>query len=478
MATGTISSPGLGSGLDVATIVRQLMSIERLPQRALDSKIASYQSKLSAFGTLTNHLTTLQDSAKAWKGTLKMSATSADPSVYTAAAGTGAEAGTYSVEVKHLAQNNKVRSIGYQSSEAISAGTLNISLGTFNDNGFDEGNRTGNWTYNSTNSVAVNFAGGNILQLRDAINSQAGSLVSAQVITATDGMHLVVTSKEKGMDHALNISGSGNSATPTDLAAFNYDITDLAQNANMTELAVPWSTEVEIDGLTVRSNTNAITGAIRGVTLNVLKLSEPGEPTLLTVGTDKQSVVDQVNAFIKSYNAVRIGVKTQTSYDQSTKVAAPLAGDSSARGIGNQLYNAFTTVPAGLSGNAYSRFFEIGVKLRNDGNLELDASKLQEALTVDPEAVVKMLNAYGTQFNQQINRLTDSISGSLSARKTGINSAIRDLNNRKDLMEFRMENVEANYRRQFNALDTAISSMQGTQASLQQQLAGLSRFAY
>jgi len=476
MATGTISSPGLGSGLDVATIVNQLMSIERLPQRALDSKISSYQSKLSAFGTLTNYLSTLQDSAKAWKGTLKMSATSTDTSVFTGTAGIGAQAGTYAVEVKHLAENNKVRSAGYDISDTITAGTLNVSLGTFDDNGFAEGSRTGNWTYSSSNSVAVNFAGGSILQLRDAINSQAGALVSAQVITAEDGMHLVITSKEKGMDNALNISGSGSSSNLTDLAAFNYDITDLSQNANMSEMAIPWSTEVEIDGLTVRSNTNAITGAIPGVTLNVLKLSEPGETTTLTIGTDTQAVVDQVNAFIKSYNAVRIGVKTQTSYDQTTKVAAPLAGDSSARSISNQLYNAYSAVPASLSGNTYSRFFEIGVKLRNDGNLELDASKLQEALAADPEAVVKMLNAYGTQFNQQINRLNDSISGTLSARKTGINAAIRDLNNRKELMEIRMVNVEANYRRQFNALDTAISSMQGTQASLQQQLAGLTRY--
>lgn len=477
MATGTISSPGLGSGLDVGTIVSQLMSIERMPLRALDSKIASYQAKLSAFGTLTNHLTTLQDSAKAWKGTLKMSATSADTSLFTATASTGAQSGTYALEVKHLAESNKVRSAGYAISDNIAAGTLNVSLGTFDDNGFAAGSRTGNWTYNSTNSVAVNFAGGTILQLRDAINSQAGSMVSAQVITADDGMHLVLTSKEKGMDSALNISGAGLSSNKTDLAAFNYDITDLSQNANMSELAIPWSTEVEIDGLTVRSNTNTVTGAIPGVTLNVLKLSEPGETTTLTVGTDTKSVVDQVNAFIKSYNAVKIGVKTQTSYDAATKVAAPLAGDSSARGIGSRLYEAFSNVPASLTGNTYERFFEIGVKLRNDGNLELDSSKLEEALAADPNAVVKLLNAYGTQFNQQINRLTDSINGTLAARKSGINASIRDLNSRKEALEFRMGNVESNYRKQFNALDTAMASLQGTMSSLQSQLSGLSRFA-
>ncbi|HRE15527.1 MAG TPA: flagellar filament capping protein FliD [Rhodocyclaceae bacterium] len=477
MATGTISSPGLGSGLDVSTIVSQLMSIERLPQRALDSKISSYQAKLSAFGTLTNYLSTLQDSAKAWKSTLKMSATSADTSLFTATASTGAQAGTYAVEVKHLAENNKIRSAAYAVSDTISAGTLNINIGTFDDNGFAAGSRTGNWTYNSTNSVAVNFAGGSILQLRDAINSQASALVSAQVVTADDGMHLVLTSKNKGMDNALTISGTGVSSTLTDLAAFSYDITDLSQNANMAELAIPWSTEVEIDGLTVRSNTNSITGAINGVTLNVLKVSDPGETTTLTVGTDTQSVVDQVNAFIKAYNAVKIGVKTQTNYDPATKVAAPLAGDSSARGIGSQLYTAFSTVPASLNSATYKRLFEIGIKLRNDGNLELDSSKLQEALSTDPAAVMKLLNAYGTQFNQEINRLTDSVKGTLSGRKSGINSTIRDLNTRKDALEFRMGNVEANYRKQFNALDTAMASLQGTMSSLQSQLSGLSRFA-
>ena len=477
MATGSLSSPGIGSGLDVNALVGQLMSLERRPQQALTTKAASYQAKLSAFGTLTNYLSTLQDSAKAWKGTLKTSATSGDATIFTATSSTGAEIGNYNIEVKHLAAANKVRSAGYAITDTIAAGTLNIDLGTLDDHGAAANDRVGNWTYSSTSSQAITFNGGSILNLRDAINSQAGSMVTAQVVTAQDGMHLSITPKNKGLDNALTITGTGNAATLTDLAAFSYDVTDLSQNANMTELSIPWSTEAEIDGLTVRSNTNTITNAIRGVTINLLKESEAGVTTSLSVGIDKQSVIDQVNNFINAFNGVNLGVKTQTKFDSATKTAAPLAGDSSARSISSQLYSAYNSVPSTLSPtNAYQRFFEIGLKFRSDGNLELDLSKLQTALDTDPTAVVKMLNAYGTQFNKAVNGLTDSRKGTLAARTQGLNAAIRDLNNRSDAMELRMTTIEANYRKQYNALDSTIASMQSTSSALQQQLVGLSRF--
>lgn len=472
----TLSSPGIGSGLDVNSIVSQLMNLERQPERDLDTQISSYQAKISAFGSLTNYLSSLQSAAQSWKQGLSMEATSGDTSVFTATASTGAEVGNYSVQVTHLADYNKVTSSAYSTNDTIAAGTLTIDLGTFDDHGATAANRVGNWTFASKQSISVNFNGGSILQLRDAINKQAGSLVSAQVITAADGMHLSIMGKNKGMDNALTITGSGNAGTLTDLAAFSYDITNPSNNTNVTEVSVPWSTEATIDGLKVRSNTNMITNALRGVTINVLKTSDPNTTTSLTVGTDTQAITDRINGFIKAYNALKINLKTQTAYDATTKTASPLTGDSTARSVNSQLNAALTTVPAALSNNTFKRFFEIGIKLRDDGNLELQPDKLAQALDKDPQAVMSMLNAYGAEINKVVNGLTGS-KGVITTRTDGINDYIKGLNDRKNAIEDRMTIVEANYRKQFNALDSAMASMQSTTTALTQQLAGLARFA-
>ena len=55
-----ISSPGIGSNLDVNGIVSQLMALERRPLGALNSKEAAFQAQLSAFGTLKGAVTTFQ----------------------------------------------------------------------------------------------------------------------------------------------------------------------------------------------------------------------------------------------------------------------------------------------------------------------------------------------------------------------------------------------------------------------------------
>ena len=52
-----ISSPGIGSNLNVNEIVSQLMALERRPLQQLDNKEAKYQAQLSAFGSLKSSLT-------------------------------------------------------------------------------------------------------------------------------------------------------------------------------------------------------------------------------------------------------------------------------------------------------------------------------------------------------------------------------------------------------------------------------------
>ena len=59
-STPTLSSPGVGSGLDVAGLVAKLMAVERRPLTVLESRETAYQSTISAFGTIKGALSALQ----------------------------------------------------------------------------------------------------------------------------------------------------------------------------------------------------------------------------------------------------------------------------------------------------------------------------------------------------------------------------------------------------------------------------------
>lgn len=466
----TLSSAGIGSGLDVASIVSQMMVIERQPIKLLESKTAGYNQKLSSLGTIKGALSSLQTAAEAFTKGLSMKATSGDSTLFTASATSAALPGNYAVEVQHLADYNKVVSkTAYSTSDTLASGNLEINLGTFNDNGIAASSRDGtNWSYSEESSVTVNFTGGTLAQLRDAINTQAGDKVQAQIVNAADGSHLVISSKEKGRSNSLQMTGSGS------LSGFSYDIR-AGSNASMTESTISWSTELLVDGLAVRSNSNVVTGAISGITLNVLKTSaSAGQSTSLDVKQDTESITSQVQAFVKAYNTFNSSVKVATTYDASSKTASPLTGDSAVRMSQSQIRTAATSVPSELSSASLKYLSDIGISIDRNGEMQLDSSKLTSALEKSQSDVSSLLTAYGKQMDKAIDAQLDSTNGILTTRTKGINDLIKYNATRIEALETRMTGIEARYNRQFSALDTIMANMQKTSSYLTQQLASLS----
>src|SRR3954469_20012294 len=102
-----ISSPGLGSGLDVNGIVTQLMQLERRPLNALDRQEASYQARLTTIGTLKGALSALQTpgGASASANGPACSASSSNSAAFTASALGTASPGSHSIDVDTLAQS-------------------------------------------------------------------------------------------------------------------------------------------------------------------------------------------------------------------------------------------------------------------------------------------------------------------------------------------------------------------------------------
>jgi flagellar capping protein FliD len=120
----TLTSPGVGSNLDVKNIVSQLMSVERKPLTLLDDKVSSYNTKVSAYGKLKSALSSLQTAAQNLNLTSafnKTKANVADTASLSANVSGVAIPGSYSIEVQSLAQSQKLISGGYGMVESPSA---------------------------------------------------------------------------------------------------------------------------------------------------------------------------------------------------------------------------------------------------------------------------------------------------------------------------------------------------------------------
>lgn len=455
----SISSPGIGSGLDINGIVSKLMQVESQPLTDLQKKEASFQAKLSAFGSMKGALSALQSAAQTLKNASTFTGNSAsvsDSTVLSAAATSSAAAGSYSISVTQLAKFNALRSnVNYAAAtDTFNTGTLSIALG---------GGTAVNVTIDSTNNT---LAG-----IRDAING-ANAGVSASIINDGTTNRLVLTSQTSGSAGAITVavtdSGAGGTNALSGLASASLVTTQTADNANLT-----------INGLAITRSSNTISDAINGLTLNLTNgtLANPGNTTV-TVSKNTGAVTSAVNAFVKAYNDAVNGIKQLTAYDTANNKASVLTGDSTARSVQSQLSNLVSASVPGVAGGI-SRLADLGISVQRDGTLAVDSSKLSAAVS-DPTKDVAALFTQTSSGNQGIavrfNTLLDGLvgtSGLISSRTDGINSSIKDLQKRADDLNVRLTAIEARYRIQFTQLDTLISSMNQTSTYLTQQLANL-----
>lgn len=477
MATGTITSTGLGSGLDIETLVTKLMSIEQQPITQLQTREKKETAKLSALGQLKSALSNLQSAAQALDTRTEfasMSASVADAGVATASASASAHAGSYNIEVSRLADAQKVVTNGFASlTSAVTAQslpqTLTLEIGTTT---FDaSGNPTG-FTADSTKTKTITLdSSTNTLQgLRDAING-ANAGVSASIVNDGSGTpyRLVLTSSTTGTASTFKLSGLGD---------LSYD-PGTGTGSNITNIQNAADAQFKVDGIAITKQGNVVTDVIEGVTLKLAKTNQ-GAPTKLTVTSDSAAVETKVSSFVKAYNDLLSQIKSLTSYNAETNVAATLNGDSTVRSIKAQLNNIVTST---VGSGSLTRLSEVGITFTRDGALDLDSSKLQAALS-DPAKDVAGLFVKGSANPGVASKIDAAISamldtgGLLAGRTEGINAGIKNIDKRIEALQSRMTAIEARYRAQFTALDSTISSLNNTSSYLTQQLEALANLSY
>lgn len=387
-----LSSPGIGSGLDVNGIVNQLMVAERQPLNALNAQEQVFNQKLSAFGQVRSALATFQTALKDLSSGSKfqaLSATSSDTKVLNASASGKAIPASYQIGVTQLAQQHKVASAGYTTTDAvIGSGTLNIQFGTY-----DSGLNT--FTANAdkaAKSISIAPANNTLAGIRDAINA-ANAGVTATVVNdgTAAGNRLVLTSSDSGASNSLKISvtdDDGTALNTTGLSALAYDPTAaVGSGKNLEQKAAALDALLDIDGIAVKQSTNTVKDAIDGVTLNLAQ-TNVGQKLTLVVGRDNKAVTDAVQAFVKSYNDASGTLKNLTAYKGPGAQNGILLGDSTARGIQVQMRDMLNT--AINSGGALTTLSQIGVSFGSDGTLSLDNVKLTTAINTNFDGIAAL----------------------------------------------------------------------------------------
>ena len=411
-----ISSPGIGSKLNVNDIVDQLMALERRPLQALDRKEARFQAQLSAFGTLKSSLTSFQSAVQALNDVNKFQANKATigaSAVATVAAANSAVPGNYSLEVTQLAQAQKLVALGQTStSSAIGNGTLTFEFGTISGGTFDD--VTGQYTGASfaadgagAKTVTIGTTNNTLAGIRDAINA-AKIGVTASIVNDGSGTpyRLALSVSDTGAAKSLRISVAGDAALSSLVAH------DPAGTQNLAETVGARNAAFEVDGVVITKPKNTINDVIEGVTLNLLS-ANAGAPTAITVAHDAGAIKTSVDALVKAYNELDTTIRNVSSFNAATKQGTVLQGDVTVITLQSRIRSVLSNALTGIAGS-YSNLSQIGVAFQKDGKLSVDSAKFEAALANSPHDIAALFASLGNATDGAVRYL-----GATAATKAG-----------------------------------------------------------
>ena len=400
-----ITATGIGSGLDVESLVSQLILADVQPaENRLNTKEASYQAQLTAYGSVKSVLSQFQ-AAAASAGVAsqyigKLASTSLFDTV-TATADSSADVGDYDLEVSTLAKAQSLASSAFSATTAtLGTGTLTISLGTV---GYDSGASSVTGFTQKTNttsvSVAIDSSNNTLTGVRDALNAASAGL-NASVVNDGSGYRLVIQSDSTGAENAVSISvadtGDSNSTDNAGLSqlAFNQTAAHLLQTGAGTDAAI------KINGLDVTSTSNTVTAAVEGVSFTLKKITS--SPVLISVTKDTAKATAGVNGLITAFNQFNTEINSLTSYNATTASGSVLTGDATLRNLASNVRASLNAAVAN-SGGQYSTLAELGITTNViDGSLSLDSTKFAAILENDATDVAKVLAAFGTPTNANV----------------------------------------------------------------------------
>lgn len=462
MATNPLGLSGSGI-IDTQQIVSQLMQLERQPLLKLQQKEKDYNSKISAYGTLSTALSGLKSAASALKSfdAMGMKATSSDTSIFTASATTAASAGSYSIKVTNIASSQKIYSTTFAAESTsvadlsvVDTQKLKITVGS-----------------GDAKEITINSSNNTLSGVRDAINN-ADAGVKATIINDGSAYRLILSAEDMGASNRIkievaedgsNYTGAGDDIDITGLSRLAFNATYDADGnttggvTNMTQSQSAIDAKLNIDGLDVTRSTNTITDLITGVTLN-LKKGDSSTTVTLDVASDIESYKTKLSDFVTAYNKV---VDTINSLKGDAAKKGTLGNDSTLTAAKSAIRSAVTGL---YGGNSLTL---MGLSHDKNGKLSFDSDKFDDAFSDSSTTVINTVKSMATSLDTKLGNYINSI---IPARKEGYEQIVNRLQDNQDNLTRRLEFTEISLKKKYSALDQMLSQFQGTSSYLSQQL--------
>jgi len=424
-----ITATGIGSGLDVESLVSQLVLADVQPaENRLNSSEAKYQAELTAYGSLKGALAGFQSSVASSAASSQYVGKTASTSLFdtvTATAEQSAPEGSYALEVQSLAEAQSLASSGYAATTStVGTGTLTITLGTVTyDANTDSVTGFAAKADVTPVTITIDSSNNTLSGVRDAINASDANVV-ASIVNDGSGYRLVLQGQDTGAENAVTITvndtGDGDSTDSAGLSNLAFDET----TSNVTQTNAAANSALTINGLAVTSASKAVSTAVEGVTFTLKKTTS--EPVTITIAKDVAAAKAGVESLVNGFNALNAEINSLTRYNASTSIGSTLTGDATVRNLAQTIRSSLNAAVAD-SGGAYSTLAELGITTNViDGSLSIDATKLDAILANDPTDVAKVLASFGTSTNtnvQFVSSTSNTQAGTYAVAGTEISTA-------------------------------------------------------
>ncbi|HUO64285.1 MAG TPA: flagellar filament capping protein FliD [Terriglobales bacterium] len=446
----TIQLGGLATGLDTTALVSQLMAVERQPLTLLQTNKLKLQAVSTAFQDLNSRLAALKSRADALRDPATFfprAVTSSTESVATATAGPGTARGTFSLTVTDLAR-------GSIAAAAVTKGASTDIIATASGNFQFQLGPSG-----PVVSVPVD-ASTTLDQLVKAINDRSAGVRASAVNVGTAGApsyKLTLASTATGAANNIVIVGDG-----TTLGVAN---TQAATDAAFTIAGI---------GSFARA-TNTFSDVLDGVTIT---LRASSGSTDLSVSLDNSGVQANVQALLDSYNDIVRTIDSQSQITTDSSGAQQL-GAFTGDVVPQMIRRSLASTIATSVGGALGTLSQVGITTQRDGTLSLDATKFQQALTNDPQAVSDLIAGTSSRdgiadlLSAKLDTMTRAVTGTIAAREDGITSQIADTGKQIDEMQVRLDTTQKMLQDKFNNLELVVSRIQSAGNAMLSQLATL-----
>jgi len=392
-----ISSLGIGSGIDVTSLVDQLVEVERSSTDSrLDSKKETLETQISAYGQLSSSLSEFQSalSTLGSADTFNSRAVSfPDSDILTPnSLDADAQVGDYQIEVTAIAAAQSLASGEFESSDtAVGEGDLTIRFGSWDS--YSSGSGPAGFTQNGDQAaLTISLTATDTLSdLAEKINAEDTDL-QASVINTGSGYKLLLTAPS-GENNAIEIDADAA------LSQFAFKEGDYA----MEQTQEAADAQLEINGLTVSRSSNEVDDLITGLSFSINKASV-GETVNFSITEENDTAQTAVEDFVTAYNTLYESMKSLTSIesDEEDELVGSLNSDGSAKSIINQIRSVLTDTVPGLDSSGISALTNLGIRTEIDGTLSIDEDDFASAFENNFDDIAAIFTRQSSSSNSEI----------------------------------------------------------------------------